>query len=223
MKMVKKQGGFTLVEIAIVLVIVGLLLAGVLKGQELIESSRIRAAVSELNSVTAANNAYIDRFRAAPGDDGPTLATLTARGGPWLTITAFGNLNGALLSTPAQTVLPTLESLAFWQHLRAAGFISGSPATIGVGALPNNSFGGLTGVVGPAAAITGANGRSVCMTQVPGKAARAIDTQLDDGVPLTGDVRATLAVVGVNTPPAAAPVAGTLYVDGSFYTVCKTM
>jgi len=64
-----RQSGFTLVEIAIVLVIVGLLLAGVLKGQELIESSRTRAAAAELNSISAANNAYVDRFRRAPGDD----------------------------------------------------------------------------------------------------------------------------------------------------------
>ena len=60
-----RQSGFTLVEIAIVLVIVGLLLAGVLKGQELIESSRTRAAAAELNSISAANNAYVDRFRRA--------------------------------------------------------------------------------------------------------------------------------------------------------------
>lgn len=223
MKTIKKQGGFTLVEIAIVLVIVGLLLAGVLKGQELIESSKIRASVSELNSITAANNAYTDRFRVAPGDDGPTAAALQARGGPWANVTVAGNQDGILVSTAAQSVAPTLESLGFWQHLKAAGFISGSPADIGVAALPRNSFGGLIGVVGPAAAITGANGRSVCITQVPGKAARALDTQLDDGIPNTGDVRTTLAVAGVNTVPGAAVAAAPFYVDTNFYTVCRTL
>ena len=78
------QAGFTLVEIAIVLVIVGLLLAGVLKGQELIENSRVKAAAGEMNGVSAAFNAYRDRFRTLPGDDGPNAAALQARGpGMW--------------------------------------------------------------------------------------------------------------------------------------------
>ena len=222
MKTLKKQGGFTLVEIAIVLVIVGLLLAGVLKGQELIESSRVRAAVSALNSVTAANNAYVDRFRNGPGDDG-ALAVLQARGGPWANITVGGNVDGILASTAAQSFAPTLESLGFWQHLRASGFLTGSPADIGVAALPRNPFGGLIGVIGAAALITGANGRSVCMSQVPGKAARALDTQLDDGIANTGDVRSTLAAAGVNTVPGAAVAAAPFYVDTNFYTVCRTL
>ena len=54
MKSFKKQAGFTLVEIAIVLVIVGLLLAGVLKGQELIESSRIKAIATDMRGIQAA-------------------------------------------------------------------------------------------------------------------------------------------------------------------------
>lgn len=221
MRMVRKQGGFTLVEIAIVLVIVGLLLAGVLKGQELIESSRVRASVSSLNSITAANNAYIDRFRNGPGDDG-ALAALQARGGAWATITVGGNVDGILTSTAAQTFAPTLESLGFWQHLKAGGFITGSPADIGVAALPRNPFGGLIGVIGNVG-ITGANGRSVCMSQVPGKAARALDTQLDDGIANTGDLRSTLAVAGANTVPGVAVAAAPFYIDTNFYTVCRTL
>jgi len=81
-----KQGGFTLVEIAIVLVIIGLLLGGVLKGQELIENSKVKNAAQDFNGVTAAFNSYVDRFRQMPGDDGP-LATLTARGTNWTSIT----------------------------------------------------------------------------------------------------------------------------------------
>ena len=53
MKSFKKQAGFTLVEIAIVLVIVGLLLAGVLKGQELIESSKIKNIGKDMDAVSA--------------------------------------------------------------------------------------------------------------------------------------------------------------------------
>ena len=54
----KAQSGFTLIEIAIVLVIVGLLLGGVLQGQQLIENSRVRAAVNDFNGVPAAAFSY---------------------------------------------------------------------------------------------------------------------------------------------------------------------
>ena len=73
-----KQSGFTLVEIAIVLVIIGLLLAGVLKGQELIENSKIKSIVNDMKAVQAAYNGYLDRYKAIPGDE--TLATAAARG-----------------------------------------------------------------------------------------------------------------------------------------------
>ncbi|HNG59525.1 MAG TPA: prepilin-type N-terminal cleavage/methylation domain-containing protein, partial [Cellvibrionaceae bacterium] len=89
-----QQAGFTLVEIAIVLVIIGLLLGGVLKGTELIENSKVKRAVNELNSITAALYAYQDRYQRLPGDDGPNLATLTGRGGPWTAVTVAGNNNG---------------------------------------------------------------------------------------------------------------------------------
>ena len=65
----RKQQGFTLVEIAIVLVIIGLLLGGILKGQELITQGRIRNVGNDFQSVTAAINLYQDRYRALPGDD----------------------------------------------------------------------------------------------------------------------------------------------------------
>ena len=63
-----KQGGFTLIEIAIVLVIIGLLLGGVLKGQELINTARVRALNNSVDGVTAAWFSFQDRYRAFPGD-----------------------------------------------------------------------------------------------------------------------------------------------------------
>src|ERR1700712_1750704 len=64
-----RQRGFTLVEIAIVLVIIGLLLGGVLKGQGLIDSAKVKNIIQQSNALTAAVNAYQDKFRALPGDD----------------------------------------------------------------------------------------------------------------------------------------------------------
>ena len=65
---VQNQKGFTLVEIAIVLVIIGLLLGGVLKGQELITNSKIKAVTGDLEGVSAAYYAYQDRTGRLPGD-----------------------------------------------------------------------------------------------------------------------------------------------------------
>ena len=68
------QKGFTLVEIAIVLVIIGLLLGGILKGQEMITQAKIKNAVSDFSGISAAYYGYQDRYRALPGDD-PNAAT----------------------------------------------------------------------------------------------------------------------------------------------------
>ena len=222
---IARQAGFTLVEIAIVLVIIGLLLGGVLKGQEMIENAKIKNGINDLNGVVAAYNSYIDRYKALPGDDGAAagaVALLQARGGPWATITAAGNANGVIGATQANVFTAGGEALAFWQALKAAGFVAGNPADTGVAALPRNAFNGLTGVgAGVGAAATARF--SVCLSQVPGKAARAIDIQLDDGVSNTGSITATVGATGANTAPGVVAAAPANYSDASIYTVCRTM
>ena len=69
---IRKQSGFTLVEIAIVLVVIGLL--GILKGQQLINSARVRNMADQNSGVQAAYYGFIDRFRNLPGDMTPTAA-----------------------------------------------------------------------------------------------------------------------------------------------------
>ena len=210
----KAQSGFTLVEIAIVLVIIGLLLGGVLKGQELIENGRVKNAANDMNGIVAAYNSYLDRYRKLPGDDGP-VATLTARGSAW-TGMAAGSNSGVIDITAAQTFTGGGEGDEFFRHLKAAGFITGNPSDVAVNALPVNAWGGRLGVSNAMVQGRTAARVMVCLGSVPGKAAAALDVQLDDGRPDNGSFRATQGAN--NVVPGAAAAA---YSEDQTYTVCR--
>ena len=70
----KRERGFTLVELAIVLVIIGLILAGIIKGQELITNAKIKRTYNMQKEIAAAIYTYFDRYQFYPGDD-PQAAT----------------------------------------------------------------------------------------------------------------------------------------------------
>jgi len=214
------QSGFTLVEIAIVLIIIGLLLGGVLKGQELIENSKVKSVINDFNGIRAAYYGYQDRYRRLPGDDGPQQA-LTGRGGSWNGMAA-GDNNGGINAPAAQTFNPAqngVEIDEFFRHLRAAGLITGNSADTGAAALPRNSYGGLIGLVNGGNVLGYQQAPlHVCAGNIPGKAAAAIDNQLDNGTPNAGSVRATQGAN--NAAPAAAAAA---YNEDQTYTVCVTL
>ncbi len=219
----KQQSGFTLVEIAIVLVIIGLLLGGVLQGQQLIENSRVRSATNSMDGISAGMFSYQDRYGRLPGDDGPT-ATIQGRAGPWTTLTG-GNTNGLVDGAVGLTFAPAAgnEPALFFQHLKAAGFIAGDATLGAAAALPQNPWGGLIGITSALVMPAGAGGmpgNKVCMSQVPGFASIAMDTQLDDGDPDAGRFRATLGVAAAQTAPGAAVTA---YAEDQIYTVCLRM
>ena len=69
------EGGFTLIEMSIVLVIIGLIVAGVLVGQDLIAAAKNRALISQLQSYDAAVNTFQLKFNAVPGDMTSTNAS----------------------------------------------------------------------------------------------------------------------------------------------------
>lgn len=215
-----RQSGFTLVEIAVVLVIIGLLLGAILQGTELIDNSRIKKASADISAVSAAYLSYQDRYQALPGDDG-NLAALTGRGGDWAAVTQAGNSNGALVANLNNTWNGGGEHDNFWQHLRAAGYISGNPADQGAASLPRNPWGGLMGItVQPMGG--GLNGIKLCMSQVPGKAASALDLQNDDGLGNSGSIRATLGTPGTNTNPTNVALAAP-YNESNEYTICAAL
>ncbi len=216
----KQQSGFTLVEIAIVLVIIGLLLGGVLKGQELITQAKIKNVANDFNGLTAAIYSYQDRYKRLPGDDpGATRWTII----PAATATQ-ANIGDNIVQGTYESTTNTDESRLFWADLRAAGFVAGDASTLASAvAQPLNAAGG---IIGAQNGGLGLAGLVVCSGSLPAKIAQAIDSQFDDGNLLTGTVRAELEATPPTAVPAAALPAGTAnYVDNgsNLYVVCKTL
>ena len=160
-----KQSGFTLVEIAIVLVIIGLLLGGVMKGQELIKSAKVKALIQEINGYSAAFNTYLDRYGAIPGDHA-TADPDVASGLP------NGNGNGRINAAEGNLLL--------FKHLEAAGLTSGLKEANG--RILNKEGKRIFYRTDHA----GLSGHVLC-TIVSNEQARQIDNKLDDGNGATGN------------------------------------
>ena len=188
-----QQSGFTLVEIAIVLVIIGLLLGGILKGQELINSAKAKSYAQDFRTIQTALYGFQDRYKALPGDFSGTRLTNSIAGATATTVTATennGQINGAWDSTATAD-----ESCVFWQHLRLSGFLAGPTVvdcTAGSDYLQKNADGGRIGISSTmliTAPTTMTGSFNICSSGISGKLAKQLDTQLDDGTSTTGSLR----------------------------------
>ena len=226
-----KQSGFTLVEIAIVLVIIGLLLGGVLKGQELINSAKVKNFSTDFRNIPLFIYGYQDKFRALPGDDVNVVAHLGATA-TLATTPANGQGNGSIQGAWNSTTV-TDESVLFWQHVRLAGLASGvtvAPTAATIEAFrPKNADGGIIGITSVAnSPITGMQGTYiVCSEGILGKFAKQLDISMDDGNTTTGAVR-VMPVVARDQLAAVAAVDGADAVtnpnfDSTAYTVCMSI
>jgi len=208
----RKQSGFTLIEIAIVLVIIGLLLGGVLKGQELITSARVRNLISQQDGIKAAYFGFLDRFRSLPGDY--SLASTNIAN---VAATANGNGNGQIESALGGGAID--EHIAVWDHLSKAGFINGSytyaalpetPATVPanpyvryIQLIYDNAYG--TGTPALRHNIKTGN-------QIPSEILSEIDRKIDDGNPVGGVFQFSPYNGGAGGTTPTGGVAGQCYV-----------
>lgn len=210
--MKQKQSGFTLIEIAIVLVIIGLLLGGVLKGQELINSAKVKNIATDFRNVPVYIYGYQDKFRALPGDDANPAshvgasAVLAVNAGSG--VTGNGTLDGGWDDSGKS------ETHVFWQHIRMAGLAAGPTDDPGTNDIhPLNAMGGKIGVTSAInSPITGLKGSFiVCSDGIPGKFAKQLDIQLDDGKTNSGSMQTK--ATGSNNPEASPA-------DDTNYLVC---
>ena len=179
--MAQYKKGFTLVELSIVLVIIGLLIGGVLKGQSMIENSKIKRFVSDIDSLVAASYNYQDRFNALPGDD----ILGSTRG-------ATGNGNGNGLIAGAAT-----EQVYFYQSLISTGFIPGNAAATTQATIARTTpFGSNYLVTSVAMGVPHTSPENAIRTNaaiIPSDVARDMDAKYDDGVFNTGDFQSNSA------------------------------
>ena len=186
----KSESGFTLIEIAIVLVIIGLLLGGVLKGQELITGARVRNLIQQQDGVKAAYFGFLDRYRALPGDYKTASTTIPGSA-------TNGNGDGQIKDISSGVA----ETVLAWEHLAKSGFINGSyvyataPSDSSNPKNPYAAFMQLAfdDVYGDPAATSSStppkpSARHNLKTgaQIPVEIVAELDRKVDDGAPYTG-------------------------------------
>ena len=214
-----RQRGFTLIEMSIVLVIIGLIIGGILKGQELIESARIKNVINQIDIIRTASVAFQDRFNSLPGDYNQAIVS----GAP------TGNQDGIISSLTtygadvATATKATGEEQYFFDQLIAANLLGGGAMLKSGGTTPTNFAGGTLPSPFPSSAYP-QSGVSMTYSSHPGDATNAdarvtnwlvmskwsntlvqtattavvspqrayqLDAKYDDGAPLGGNIRSS--------------------------------
>lgn len=167
----KKTKAFTLVELSIVIIVIGLLTGAILKGQEIIRNAKLKRIISDFSNVSTAIYTYEDRYDQLPGDDATSVIAASMKSG--------GDEDG---------VISPLESKMVFKHLRKAGILSGDATEGDLSHALNGKIyvvqGSESGSVVKASIKNMAHmsGTSVCFDNVRASDALLLDSQNDDGV-----------------------------------------
>lgn len=184
------QRGFNLIEIAIVLVIIGLLLGGILNGGSLVEGTKVTNAAATTQDMIAAAQSFKERYSFWPGDMPNPGATLT---GLPAACTAGGNANGIINVAEANCAIEVLVS---------SGLIKAEEGAVAGTHQIRNGFGSVT--FAPRTGYVSVAGlpanwvNLLQMTNLDCRAATSIDRKLDDGNLTTGRFRASITCVGMS-------------------------
>lgn len=193
-----RHRGFSLVEAAIVLVIIGLILGAVLQGRALITNAEYKSFMEQLGSYAGAMRTFRERFNALPGDFADAVARL---GVP------AGDGNGVIDDGPSCGD-SAHESCKAWQHLRAAELIKGDPGDTGPAARPQHPYAGVVSGFFTGSDGNGEFGHKLLAGDLPVEIARRLDDELDDGICDQGRVSGLSGCTGAGN--ADWPASGTI-------------
>jgi prepilin-type N-terminal cleavage/methylation domain-containing protein len=216
-----KCAGFTLLELAITMLVIGSMIASVFSAQIVMDMSKVHLFEDDFRNIFQYINDYQDRYHAIPGDD-PTIGTANSHL-PYAvacTTQQFGMCmpgNGKIDGNWNDTSKAS-ESFLIWQHLRLAEFLSGDTDIASANYFAKNAAGGALGVTNQSKSpIIGLKGSViVCSDGISGKFVKQIDIALDDGSTNSGSMMATetgTSVGGMSVP-------GNLIDDRQIYLLC---
>lgn len=169
-----RQRGFSLVEAAIVLVIIALILGAVLQGRALIGSAEYKSLKDQVGSYRSAFDTFRDRFNALPGDFADANDRLGLTG-------ANGGGNGVIDDGPSCDASGE-ESCLAWRHLRAADLLEGDPGVAGTAASPEHPYESVVSGFFTGSDGNGEFGHKLLLLDLPVEVARQLDDDLDDGL-----------------------------------------
>lgn len=204
----KKRSAFSLIELSIVLIIIGLLIAGVTGGASLIKSSELRSVMGEARGYSVAVNAFYTQYNALPGDFNSTLAYGTAGNAnsyikyydgtnseganAWLQLKAIGAIDSITTTTlVAATTSPTFGTHAPASKIKSSGWIFSTIATAGT-----SNYVVLTGPVAVATLSTAAEADTLATGALAPADALSVDSKIDDGIATTGKIIGNVITAG---------------------------
>jgi prepilin-type N-terminal cleavage/methylation domain-containing protein len=195
----KHTSGFSLLELSIVIVIVGLLMVGITSGSHLLQASNINKTISEITGYVQATNTFKEKYKALPGD----MRDATSQ---WGSAVTDGNGNEQIIGV-------TTEALGVWEQMALSGLISGSYSGVSAGTqnfeIGTNVPGSVTpgahyflyyfSAASTTAAVYGTSGTALQLGAANATTspfisiltpsdAHTIDTKMDDGIASTGNV-----------------------------------
>ncbi len=180
---IRGKGGYTIIEMSLVLLLGGMLMGGVLRGETLTEGFQVRRLIIDLQNISISYSMYVDRYNAVPGDDSGNHG--------WKGVSA-GNRNGLIEGGSAADGEEAHEE---WQSLRYAGLLTGNPEAKGEDVFIRSPFGGRYFLTHRN--FGGGVGRRNCIRvdDLSGSIAEQIDREYDDGIYNRGSITASASYV----------------------------